>query len=229
MCSDGGGRSDIWVATMLLPSPTGPWQVAQVMSNRLRPSSSSWRVTGSGMVFAYDGTRSPLAAIWPVSPSRPVVSTGFIVMRSRGTVPSGGARIDSPSSKKTLSVYAWTRGWRSAIGSRMFSSQATADSSGSTPHSAKTSDRRRLDDVATSSLRLRDGLDLDGAGAAHVGGDLLGICRPRAPRPTGRNRRSTRARRSPPRRPGDTAWAGPRARRSRRTTSCRPATPPART
>ena len=31
-CSDGGGRSDICRATMLSPSPSRPWQVAQVMS-----------------------------------------------------------------------------------------------------------------------------------------------------------------------------------------------------
>ena len=38
LCSEGGGRSDIWRATMLSPSPSGPWQVPQVMSKRLRPS-----------------------------------------------------------------------------------------------------------------------------------------------------------------------------------------------
>ena len=31
-CKEGGGRSDICRPTMLLPSPSGPWQVAQVMS-----------------------------------------------------------------------------------------------------------------------------------------------------------------------------------------------------
>jgi hypothetical protein len=80
-------------ATMLSPFPTSPWQLEQTTSKRWRPRLSSSAVMGTGT-----------SATGPPSGISPVVMKGWPTIRSRGTVPSGGVRIERPSAKRLLAA-----------------------------------------------------------------------------------------------------------------------------
>ena len=63
----------------------------------MRPSAISCGVTGHGDLVGVLGHPLAVRRQWPVnSRITPVVRVGFMVRRSRGTVPAGGARIDQP-------------------------------------------------------------------------------------------------------------------------------------